>query len=288
MYNYRMKTVKAEKPASRKLAKTRKRRTGDIQVIARSAQILRILGDFNGLSLAGIAENVGLPRSTVHRIVLALETERLASSNGPGQYRLGPEIARLAEASKLDSIRELHPYLVRLSRDLNETVDLSIRTGLTVTFVDQIVAMRRLRAVSALGRAFPLHCTANGKAVLAALPDDLASALMSEPLEPLTAKTIVDKKTLMQNLAEIRRSGIAFDREEHTVGICAVGGCLELGNGELVAISIPLPAGRFYGQEERLSQALSGTLTRITSNFPQFRRATERGAGGKKAERKQA
>jgi DNA-binding IclR family transcriptional regulator len=284
MYNYGMKTVKAEKLALRKRAGIKKRRTSNIQVIARSAQILRVLGDFNGLSLAGIAENVGLPRSTVYRIVLALEAERLVSSNGPGQYRLGPGIAHLAEAAKLDSIRELHPYLARLSKDLNETVDLSIRTGHTVTFVDQIVAMRRLRAVSALGRAFPLHCTANGKAVLAALPEDLAGALMSEPLEPLTAKTIVDKKTLMQSLAEIRRTGIAFDREEHTVGICAVGGCLELGNGELVAISIPLPAGRFYGQEERLSQALSSTLTRISSDVRDFRRPVGKRVGaGKKA-----
>ncbi len=284
MYNYGMKTVKAEKLALRKRAGIKKRRTSNIQVIARSAQILRVLGDFNGLSLAGIAENVGLPRSTVYRIVLALEAERLVSSNGPGQYRLGPEIAHLAEAAKLDSIQELHPYLARLSRDLNETVDLSIRTGHTVTFVDQIVAMRRLRAVSALGRAFPLHCTANGKAVLAALPEDLAGALMSEPLEPLTAKTIVDKKTLMQSLAEIRRTGIAFDREEHTVGICAVGGCLEFGNGEVVAISIPLPAGRFYGQEERLSQALLSTLTRISSDVRDFRRPVGKRVGaGKKA-----
>jgi DNA-binding IclR family transcriptional regulator len=280
MYNYRMKAVKAERVASRKRAPIKKRRTGTIQVIARSAQILRVLGDFNGLSLAGIAENVGLPRSTVHRIVLALEAERLVSSNGPGQYRLGPGIAHLAEASKLDSIRELHPYLIRLSRDLNETVDLSIRTGHTVTFVDQIVAMRRLRAVSALGRAFPLHCTANGKAVLAALPEDLASALLGDPVESLTAKTIVDKKRLMQSLMEIRRTGIAFDREEHTVGICAVGGCLELGTGEFVAISIPLPAGRFYGQEERLSHALSATLNRIALDIPHFRRTSEKRSGG--------
>ena len=273
MYNSGMKTVKAEKPATRKSGKTMKRRTGTIQVIARSAQILRILGDFNGLSLAGIAENVGLPRSTVHRIILALEAERLVSSNGPGQYRLGPEITHLAEALKLDSIRELHPYLVRLSRDLNETVDLSIRTGHSVTFLEQIVAMRRLRAVSALGRAFPLHCTANGKAVLAALPEDLASALLGESLEPLTAHTIVNKKALLQNLAEIRRTGIALDREEHTSGICAVGGSLEIGSGEIVAISIPLPAGRFYGQEDRLARALSATLDKIASDFPNFRRS---------------
>jgi DNA-binding IclR family transcriptional regulator len=269
-----MKAVKTGKSASRKAAATGKRRTGRIQVIARSAQILRVLGDFNGLSLAGIAENVGLPRSTVHRIVLALEAERLVSSNGPGQYRLGPEIAHLAEASKLDSIRDLHPYLVRLSRELNETVDLSVRTGNTATFVDQIVALRRLRAVSALGRSFPLHCTANGKALLAALPEELSAALLSGPLEPATAKTIVDKTALLKNLAEVRRTGFAFDREEHTVGICAVGASVEIGDGETFAISIPLPAGRFYGQEERLSQSLSRTLAEIKARIPNLRRTS--------------
>lgn len=265
-----VKPVKPLKAASKASGSKGSRNESTIQVIARAANILRSLADHNGLSLAEIAEQVGLARSTVHRIVQALVEEAFVSANGPGQYRLGPEIANLAEARKFDALRELHPYLVRLSRTINETVDLSIRTGLTLTFVDQVVAQRRLRAVSAMGLSFPLYCTANGKAMLATLPDVVAQAVISGPLDSFTAKTITDAEQLHRQLTEIRQKGIAFDREEYTLGICAVGAALLMNGGEVAAISIPLPAERFYGQEDRLCRELTRTVVEIARNLPVY------------------
>lgn len=261
-----MKQVKASAGTGRKRPRT-PRPTG-IQLITRAAQILRTLGDATGLSLAGIAESVGLARSTVHRIVLALEAERLVSCNGPGQYRLGPEILHLAESCKIDLIRDVHPYIVRLSRELNETVDLSVRAGHLVTVVDQVIAMRRLRVEAALGRSFPLYCTASGKAILAALPDETGQALVGGPLEALTPKTITSRAELQEQVAQVRKIGVAYDLEELSVGLCAIGSCLNLGNGEIIAVSIPVPAGRFYGQEDHLSRTLSHFLAEIAASFP--------------------
>ncbi|MES2394000.1 MAG: IclR family transcriptional regulator [Acidobacteriota bacterium] len=258
-----VKTLKETAPA-----KDRNSRDSGIQLIARAAQILRALGDSTGLSLAGIAENVGLARSTVHRIVLALEAERLVSCNGPGQYRLGPEILHLAEACKLDLFRDVHPYIVRLSRELDETVDLSVRAGHLVTVVDQAIAMRRLRVEAALGRSFPLYCTASGKAILAALPDEMGQALISGPLETFTSKTVASRAELQKQIAEVRRVGVAYDIEELSVGLCAIGSCLNLGNGDVIAVSVPVPAGRFYGQEDHFARTLSRFLTEIANSFP--------------------
>lgn len=252
--------------------KSRTPRATGIQLITRVAQILRTLGDSTGLSLAGIAENVGLARSTVHRIVLALEAERLVSCNGPGQYRLGPEILHLAESCKIDLIRDVHPYIVRLSKELDETVDLSVRAGHLVTVVDQVIAMRRLRVEAALGRSFPLYCTASGKAILAALPDEMGQALVSGPLEALTPKAITNRAELQEQIAQVRKTGIAYDREELSVGLCAIGSCLNLGNGDTIAVSIPVPAGRFYGQEDHLCRTLSRFLAEIASSFPEVER----------------
>lgn len=265
-----MKQVKSK--ATGHLKKARTSRIASIQLISRAAQILRTLGDSTGLSLAGIAESVGLARSTVHRIVLALEAERLVSCNGPGQYRLGPEILHLAESCKMDLIRDVHPYIVRLSRELDETVDLSVRAGHVVTVVDQVIALRRLRVEAALGRSFPLYCTASGKAILAALSDDMGHALLSGPLEASTANTITNRAELQEQIAQIRKVGIAYDREELSAGLCAIGSCLNLGNGENIAISIPVPAGRFYGQEDHLSRTLSRFLVEISASFPSVRR----------------
>jgi DNA-binding IclR family transcriptional regulator len=266
-----MKQVKT----SARVDQRRKARTSDgasIHLIARAAQILRTLGDSTGLSLGGIAENVGLARSTVHRIVLALEAERFVSCNGPGQYRLGPEILHLAESCKIDLIRDVHPFIVRLSKELDETVDLSVRAGHLVTVVDQVIAMRRLRVEAALGRSFPLHCTASGKAILAALSDEIGQALIGGSLEGITPKTITNRAELLEQIAQVRKTGIAFDHEELSVGLCAIGSCLNLGNGDIIAISIPVPAGRFYGQEDHLCRTLSRFLAEIASSFPKVER----------------
>jgi DNA-binding IclR family transcriptional regulator len=265
-----MKKVKTSARVNRQ--KSRTAHPATIQLIARAAQILRALGDSTGLSLAGIAENVGLARSTVHRIVLALEAERLVTCNGPGQYRLGPEILHLAEACKIDLIRDVHPYIVRLSKELDETVDLSVRAGHLVTVVDQVIAMRRLRVEAALGRSFPLYCTASGKAILAALPDEVGQALVGGSFEAVTPKTITNRAELLEQIAQVRKTGIAYDHEELSVGLCAIGSCLNLGNGDIIALSIPVPAGRFYGQEDHLCRTLSHFLAEIASSFPSVHR----------------
>lgn len=157
-------------------------RSGGIQVIARAAELLRVLQAHpGGLSQAEIGERVGMARSTVSRILNALEDEGLVASRGArGPYRLGPEITRMATTVRLGVVTEMHPFLTELSRELDETVDLSILDGDRADVVDQVVPPQRLRAVSAVGESFPLYCCANGKALLAALPPEAASPRAAE------------------------------------------------------------------------------------------------------------
>jgi DNA-binding IclR family transcriptional regulator len=61
---------------------------------------------------------------------------------------------------------------------------------------------------------------------------------------------------LLGQLTEIRAAGVAYDREEHTTGICAVGSVVPAPDGGYAAVSIPLPAQRFYGNEKGLAEAL--------------------------------
>lgn len=235
----------------------------DVQVISRAADILNAIGDHpGGLSLAQIAAQSKLSRSTVHRIVVALCRKDFVRATDAG-YKLGPALLRLADASRSNFEASLRPYLVDLSHALRETVDLSVLTGSTVTFVDQVIAPRRLRAVSATGLSFPLHCTAPGKAVLASIGDESVEKVLPERLERFTPETLTDRDALEVELREVRRSGVAFDREEHTPGICAVGASLRAPDRSWYAISVPLPAQRFYGQEARLVEALVATIDRI-------------------------
>src|SRR3954453_21657561 len=124
-----------------------------VQVIARAATILRALEEQPaGLSLGAIAQRVGLARSTVQRIVAALAAEKLLIAASPtGRVRLGPTILRLAASARTDFVASARPFLVRLSNDLNETVDLATIKKDHLIFVDQVIGSDRLRAVSAVG-----------------------------------------------------------------------------------------------------------------------------------------
>src|SRR5262245_39081560 len=98
-----------------------------VQVIARAAAILRALEEQPaGLSLGQISQRVDLARSTVQRIVAALAAEKLLIAASPtGRVRLGPTILRLAASARTDFVALARPFLVRLSNELNETVDLA-------------------------------------------------------------------------------------------------------------------------------------------------------------------
>jgi DNA-binding IclR family transcriptional regulator len=159
---------------------------------------------------------------------------------------------------------------------LNETVDLSVLTGNSVTFIEHVVAHRRLQAISAPGLSFPLHCTANGKALLATLTDSRIRELLPGRLEKLTGNTCLLRSQLEVELEDVRSLGYAFDREEHTVGICAIGTAVE-GNtkSEYWALSVPMPSSRFYGHENRLVQALLREAERIRAAITRPQHSTD-------------
>jgi DNA-binding IclR family transcriptional regulator len=241
----------------------------EVQAIARAARILGALEAApGGLSLAQIAQRVGLPRSTVHRIVRALTSERfLVPVSAAGGVRLGPRLAGLASAALGELRQQIRPHLERLSHEVNETVDLAVLDRDRVVFIDQVAAPQRLQAVSAVGARFPAHCTANGKALLAELAPEQVEALLPARLERLTRRTITSRLKLARELEQIRAEGVAFDREEHSEGICAVGKTVADGMGGRAAVTIPLPALRFYGREGAIAEALVQACTSITALF---------------------
>ena len=110
--------------------------------------------------------------------------------------------------------------------------------------------------MSAVGSAFPLHCTANGKALLSGLTDDAIHDLLPAQLTRFTGTTITTRAALLGELDAVRRTGVAFDREEHTDGISAVAALVTDGSGPVAAMSVPVPTQRFTGNEARYAAAV--------------------------------
>ena len=223
------------------------RTQNSVQVISRVADILRALeGEPEGLSLAQIAGRVNLARSTVHRLTVGLADEGFVIPASPtGRVRLGPTLARLGVASRRELRDELSPFLRRLAAEVEETVDVAMLDGSEVRFIDQIPGVHRLQAVSSVGAAFPLHCSANGKALLAALPREQAEKLLPKKLEALTPNTTTSRAALWKELEVVAETGAAFDREEHTLGISAVGSAVRDAGSVVAAVTVVAPTQRF-------------------------------------------
>ena len=231
-------------------------RNQGIQVISRAADILRLLGrETDGLSLGQIAKSVALPRSTVQRVVAALAVEGFISTEkGYGGIRLGPEILSLAQATASDMKERLRPVMKRISDETGETVDLAVLDGDKMLFIDQIVGSQRLRAVSRIGETFPLTTTANGKAALACLQREHAKRLIVAEIEGQGSKSRTPDE-ILDEIEQIKDGALAKDENEHSDGICALGFAIKDSNGDIFALSTPVPSTRY--------QRLKGSLTEV-------------------------
>ena len=240
-----------------------------VQVIARAAAILRALEqEPEGLSLGQLAGRLDLARSTVQRIVAALGSEQLVMAASPtGRVRLGPALLRLAASVETDVAALVRPFIAELSAALRETVDFAAIRRDHLTFIDQVVGPQRLRTVSAVGETFPLYCTANGKAFLAELDDGAVERLVGRLFEARTPQTLRGIEALLTSLKAVRREGVAFDLEEHTVGICAAGVALRDVFGSDLAISVPVPTHRFHENRKAIAMRLLATKRMIDEHL---------------------
>jgi DNA-binding IclR family transcriptional regulator len=246
-------------------------RTGSqtgIQVIERAADLMRALyREPRGLSLAQLAERVGLPRSTVHRLVSALVREGfLAAASPTGRVRLGPELSRLASSGR-ELAEDLHPYMARLFRDFGETVVCSVIEGDRQRCIDQIAAPHRLRTEFPVGATLPLYCTANGKALLAELDAAEVTALLPARLPRRTPNTITSRSGLLKHLASVREAGVAFDHEERTLGIDAAAIAVRDSFGALASICVAVPVQRFTAREQEIGAALLAIRREIAAGL---------------------
>lgn len=241
-------------------------RAGGIQVIARAAAVLRALRDHPaGLTLGELARLLALPRSTIQRIVDALDQEQLVMAASPTRgVRLGPGLLPLAAAARFEIAEFARPALQELARECGETVDLSLLDGTKLVFVDQVAGAHRLKAESGVGVAFALHSSAPGKAMLAAL--DAAELHNLRPrlrLTRYTASTVTSWDVLERELAQVRAQGHGVDLEENSLGICAVAVALKLPGGGLAAISVPVPTQRFESSRANVTALLMARCGRL-------------------------
>jgi DNA-binding IclR family transcriptional regulator len=239
-------------------ANKEQRRMG-VQVIARAAEICRELATaVDGLTTAELVERLRLSRPTVYRIVRALMDEDFVRQIAPGRFAIGPAFLVIAGSTYGGLRHDMRPFMKDLSNELGETIDLAMLDAGEALFVDQFVAVRGLRVVAHMGARLPLHCTASGKALLAALEPGEVDRELPKRLQAYTPNTTTDRGALRRELDGIRRTGVAYDHEEYVMGVCAVATPVQDAVGAVGALTVEIPAASLQenGREEHIVEAL--------------------------------
>ncbi|WP_395104203.1 IclR family transcriptional regulator [Actinomadura sp. SCN-SB] len=225
-------------------------------------RILVLLSARPSLRVADAAAELGIARSTAHRLLATLKKHEFAAQDkGNAAYRIGPALTKigLVANERLDVRRAAAPMLEELRRRTGETVSLSVLEGQSVRFVECLEGTRAVRVGDRTGLVLPAGATAGGKALLAALPeDDLDSRFLAEDLPVLTAGTPPTRERLRAELEVVRRDGYAVNLEESEQGICAVAAAVrDPAGAPLGAIALVVPSSRFdRATAERWAPAL--------------------------------
>lgn len=266
-----------EMPSRRDAAATtaggRNARGSRLQTVGRTAAVLRaLIAHRAGLTLSELAAVIGLPVSSLHRLVVALDEEGLVRAQPRGRIFLGPLITQMAAEGAATLAGEVRDAVRALASSVNETVDVAVLDGDALRFVAQTPGAGRLRAVSCVGVRFPLHCTGSGKAFLARMGRQQASALLPTRLPALTAHTLTSRRALWRELDEVRSTGVGFDREEHHLGIASLAAVVTDSRGTDIAISVVAPAVRFYDRERQLADGVLAAVAIVERRANSARR----------------
>jgi DNA-binding IclR family transcriptional regulator len=244
--------------------------TPHVQSVGRALGILEALADGGEMGVTELGRLLGVHKATASRLVATLADRGLVERNPEtDKYRLGFGLIHLAGAALagLELVRQAHPVLEDLAERTRETVNLAVLEGDAVLHVDQIAGTRSVVSVSWVGRRTPVHCTSNGKVLLAFLDGPERERLLASPLERRTANTIVDPDQLRAQLVEVQARGYAQTVEELEEGLNAVAAPVHRADGEVVAaVSVAGPAFRMRPAElpriGRMAVDAAGAISR--------------------------
>jgi DNA-binding IclR family transcriptional regulator len=208
-----------------------------IESVDSALRLLAFVADERSVSLSAAARHLDVAPSTAHRLLAMLEHYRLIERDPSTKaYALGPWLTELGRASlgQVDIRPLARPALVRLVDRVGETAHLVGLQGGDAVFLDCVECNATVRATARTGQRLPAHCTAGGKAQLAALPRARVLELLpDEALEGLTPESTRSRTELLRELDRIRATGYATNRRESEPDVHAVAAAIVDASGAM-------------------------------------------------------
>ena len=240
-----------------------------VQSIDRAFQVLKALA-VEPSGITDLAQRIGLPKSTVARLLSSLEDQGAVTRVADGNlYSIGIGLVELAGA--IDGTAGLttavRPHLVWLSEQLGEASGFSVPTGYAIQYTAQVESPNPVQVRDYTGLTVPMHIGPSGLCVMAHWPTEEVDRYLSRPLEAYTANTVVAPALIRDRLAQIRQEGHFWIREEFAEGINSVASpVLANGGRALGAIHVHGPSYRFPATGE--DQSIAAMVARLRPASP--------------------
>jgi DNA-binding IclR family transcriptional regulator len=204
-------------------------------------------------TLQAMADDTGLPKPTLHRMLQQLESAGILQRESNGrQYSTGQRLTRLAECVLLNSTTHgaRHAVLRQLVEEIGESCNLTAFSRGEVLYIDRVETAAPLRFYLHPGSRVPAHCSATGKLFLSQMNSTQRRRLLTAvPLERFTANTLTDPEALERELDRVRQQGYAFDAEEFLPGLLCLGVLVPSSRGHSnMGIAMQAPLMRFSAE----------------------------------------
>ncbi|GMA50209.1 IclR family transcriptional regulator [Alicyclobacillus contaminans] len=197
-----------------------------------------------GLSLSEIAREVGLHKSTVHRLLTSMLSKGFVRKQpGTDKYVLGWTILELIHnvyhSDELTTA--VLPVMTRLRDATSETVSLYIRSGTERIRIQAVESMEPVRNVATIGKTYPLYVGASGKVLLAYADAETLEQVLADPSIPAD----FSREDLLTQLENIRKDGYAISVQERDSGAAALAAPIFGRHRFVAALSVSGPVTRF-------------------------------------------
>ncbi len=221
----------------------------NIQVIERLVKLLDAISMYDdAVSLKILSAETGLHPSTAFRILQSAAENGLVARTERGNYRLGNKLIRLGNRAGSDAdIRQIALPLMEALRDkLGETVNLTVREGDEVVYIERALAKRMMRVEQVIGSRAPLHVTAVGKLMLGMQGEAACRSYAQRTRLPAyTGNTLTSFSTLSRDCMASAERGYALDNEEAEIGVGCIGALVYDSGGHAIAgLSVSAPIER--------------------------------------------
>lgn len=222
-----------------------------MQSVLRSLRVLEAVAENQPIGVADLARLLELPTSTVQRILVTLREAGWIAPTDDVLTRWSMTARALAVGQKSthgQSLIEASAAPIRALRDkTQETIHLAVPDGTErMVIIDRADSEQAIRTYIAIGHSSPIHATASGRSVLAALPDSALEEVIGRGLPAVTDRTITDPAQLRERIAAVRSTGYAVVLGENRPQISAIAAAvLDPASRPVAAVAISMPALRY-------------------------------------------